>query len=101
VLGDVGDPELVAVIATELPLHAVCCGHHAGDAPEAGTAGYPLDSSALHQELDRLTTYGDALTEGQLGMDTAHAVRASRRTMRLEDHVGDPRMTDRTRRWGA
>jgi hypothetical protein len=51
--------------------------------------------AASHEQLDRLVTDGDALSENQVRMDTPDAVGASRRAVHLPDHVGEPYMADR------
>ena len=94
-LGDVGDPQLVGLVAMKLPVDPVAGGGHSRDVAKARAPGNPLDASASHEQLDRLVTDGDALSEDQVGMDTPDAVGASRRDVHLPDHVGEPDVADR------
>ena len=94
-LGDVGDPQLIGLVAMKLPVDTVAGGGHPWDVAKARAPRDSLNPSASHQHLDRLVTDGDALSEDQVGMDTPDAVGSSRDGVHLADHVGEPDMADR------
>ncbi len=82
------------MVTMKLPFDAIGGSRHTGDAPVARPPGDPLDSSASHQPLDGLMADGDAVAEGQIGIDPPDAVRASGRDVHLADHLGEPGVAD-------
>ncbi len=94
--GDIGDPQLIGLVAMKLPVDTVAGGGHARDVAVARTPGDPVNASASHQHLNCLVTDGDALSEGQVGMDTPDAVGASRRGVHSANHVREPDVADRS-----
>ena len=93
---DIGDPQLIRLVAMELPLDPVAGGGHAGDVAKTRASRNALNAGASHQHLDRQVTDGDALSEDQVSMDTPDPVGASRSDVHLPDHVGEPDVADRT-----
>jgi hypothetical protein len=59
VLGDIGDPQLIATLAIELALYAIFGGCDVWYASVARSTGESLQACTTHQELDGLPTYGD------------------------------------------
>ena len=57
-LGDVGDPQLVATLPPELPLHAIVCGGDVGNPSVSRPARNSLQIRAAHQALHGLSAYG-------------------------------------------
>ena len=97
-LGDVGDPQLIGLVAMKLPVDTVAGGGHAGDVTIARAPRNALKASSSHQHRDRQVADGDALSEDQVCMDTPDALGASRRDVHLPDHVGEPGVADRAGR---
>jgi hypothetical protein len=84
-LGDIGDPQLIGLVAMKLSFDPVAGGGHTRDVTKARAPGDSSNASASHQHLDRQVTDGDALSEDQVGMDTPDAVGAPRRDVYLPD----------------
>jgi hypothetical protein len=77
VLGDIGDPELVGIMARKLTLHQVMCRRDVGDSPESRPSADSGDSRSRHEHLHRVVPNGDAGTEGQLRRDPPGTVGAA------------------------
>jgi len=74
VLGDVGDPEPVRIIAVELTLHEIVGSGDMGHSAKPGTAAETLDAGSVHEHLDRTVTNRDAEAHGELGVDPSSPV---------------------------
>jgi hypothetical protein len=90
VLGDVGHPQLVGCVATELAPNEV----RATDPAEAGAAWHPpprqtLDSELVHDRGDRVVADNDLASKAKLGGDTKRAVDAGRGAMNIDDLAGE------------
>jgi hypothetical protein len=94
VFGDFRDSQLIGIVAMKLPVDAVTGGGHTGDAPEARSAGDPLDSSTAHEQLDGLMANDDTLSEGQVGVNAADPIGAPGGAVDLPDQIGEPGVSD-------
>jgi hypothetical protein len=68
-LGDIGDPQLIWLVAMELSLDAVTSSGDARNMTITRTSRNAVDARSAHQQLDRQMTDDDALSEDQVGMD--------------------------------
>jgi hypothetical protein len=68
VLGDVGDPEAVRVVAGEVPVDEVAGGGLVGDAPVLRSAGQALQAGLAHQQPHGFLADREAVAEGELGV---------------------------------
>lgn len=90
VLGDVGEPQLVELKASELPLYEVVRARGALDAVHLRKAGKPGDPDVVHEQRDEVDGDVDPLRLGQLGVDSARTVGATRVGMDLADERHEP-----------
>jgi hypothetical protein len=58
-LGDIGDPQLIATLAIELALYAIFSGCNVRYASVLRSARESLQAGTTHQKLDCLTAYRD------------------------------------------
>ena len=87
-LGDIGDPQLVSSLPLELSLDSVVRGRDVRHSPISRSPTEPSQAGSTHESLDGLLPDTDAAAQGQLGVDPPYAIRATRRSMDLRDHVG-------------
>src|SRR5918994_4222211 len=95
VLGDVGDPEPVWVVASEVPVDEVAGGGLVGDAPVLRATRQALQAGLAHQQPHGFLADGEAVAEGELGVHAPVAVHAAEIDVDLADQVGEPGVADR------
>jgi hypothetical protein len=61
-LGDIGDPEPLGIMARKLTLNQVICRRDVGNSPESQPSA---ESRPSHEHLHRVVTYGNLLANGQ------------------------------------
>ena len=88
VLGDVGDPQPVRIVAVEVAVDEVAHCWHVVLRSTPSRAWQALQAGSTHQNLHRVVTDADPLPEGQFGVNTAGPVGARRRNVDLGDHLG-------------
>jgi hypothetical protein len=66
--GDVGDPQLVTLVAGELAIYQVRGGRQVRDPPPLRAAGQPCDAGAMHQQLHLAEADEDAAAQRELGV---------------------------------
>jgi hypothetical protein len=67
--------------------------------PRPTVAGESLDTGSAHEHLDRVVAHHDALAQRQLSMYPPGAIGASGGGVGGADLLGQPGMTERSRRW--
>ena len=76
-LGDVGDPQPVGLVAPEPPLDEVAGRRDMWDPPKARTSGHAGDPGAAHQQLDRAAADLETMAQGEFGVDSTSSVGAA------------------------
>ena len=97
-LGDVGDPQLVRVVAVEPAIDEIVCSGEVGCLPPPGSSRDPLKADPTHQQVNRLFADGGAISHCELGVDTPVPVHTSKVRMHLSDRIGEPCVTNRSLR---
>jgi len=97
-LGDVGDPQPVGLIGSEVPLHQVGPGRLAAFRVPPPAPVNTCKAVAAHQPLHPPPTDLPSLAEHELGVDPPGAVGASSHPMDVDDHVEQIGVLDITRR---
>ncbi len=94
-LGNVGDPQPIWSLAREHSLDQI--GGHVGlvAGPGPPIARQSLELCPRHQQLDLVVTDRQPQTEGQLSVDPAGTVGATRGGVHGLDLVGEPGVADR------
>jgi hypothetical protein len=91
VLGDVGHPQQVGTLATEVATDQV----HRGDLAQPRALRQPpgrkaLDAELAHDQLDGVVADADAAAVQELGLDAVGAIGAARRLVDLDDLSRQP-----------
>ena len=98
VLGELGDPELIATTPRELTAHVIPGGRDVRHTSVARSTGESLQARTAHQKLDSLTAYRDPEPQSEFDMDSSCAIDASRVGMRANDPLRQPRVPEGPRR---
>jgi hypothetical protein len=98
VLGHIGDPEFIGLVAVKLARDPIFCRRDTSHVTKLWSSRDALNLGPTHQELDSLVTNIDASAERELGMNATDSVDASRERMHLPDHIGEPLVTDGAQR---
>jgi hypothetical protein len=98
VLGDVCDPQLVALGPSEVPIDEIASGRLVRDAPVFRPTREPLEAGSAHQQRHRFGADRETMTERQLRVDASIPIDATEVGMDLTDEVSEPGVADRPRR---
>ncbi len=99
VLGNVGQPQLIRAFPTESAVDQIVRARLARHPSSFRRSRATRDARAAHQHRDRVVTNPDPAPEDQLGVHPSGAVAAVGGRVHLADHIGQPRMANRARRW--
>ncbi len=94
-LGDVGDPELVALGACELAVHEIAGAREVRRPLIAGPSCHASPVGASHQQRDSFMPDFDSMPERQLGVHAPRAVDATEVSEGSADQICEPRVTHR------
>ena len=75
--GDIGDPELVGIVARKLTFNQVIRGRAVCNSLESPTSGDSSDSRPSHEHLHRVVAHSDLVAKGQLRIHAPGAVGAA------------------------
>ena len=99
VLGNVGQPQLIRAFPTESAVDQIVRARLARHPSSFRRSRATRDARAAHQHRDRVVTNPDPAPEDQLCVYPSGAVVAVGGRVHLADHIGQPRMANRARRW--